>query len=56
MIDLLHGTLFLFCFLLGISSFSNLFINSAVSVPFFIPSGGRVAAARLNRHMIQNRI
>ncbi len=36
--------------------FTSSFNNSAVSAPVFIPSGGRVGAARLSRHMALYRV
>jgi hypothetical protein len=56
MIDLMHYAAFFLCLVAGTSMFTNSFINSAVSVQLFIPSGGRVGAARLSRHMAQYRV
>lgn len=55
MSDMLHYACFLWL-LTGLSIFTSLFNNSAASACVFIPSGGRVGAARLNRHMTLNRV
>lgn len=55
MTDMLHYACFLWL-LTGASIFTLSINNSAALACVFIPSGGRVGAARLNRHMTLNRV
>ena len=48
---LLQNTACFLCCVLRAGIFTNSFNNSVVSALVFIPSGGRVGAARLNRQM-----
>lgn len=55
MTDMMHYACFLWL-VAGTGIFTLSINNSAVLAQVFIPSGGRVGAARLNRHMTPNRV
>lgn len=55
MTAMLHISACLFLRAVRAKQSANSINNSAASAQLFIPSGGRVGAARLNRHIALNR-